>query len=184
VHRKANLEGAAAMSDDLNVLIGYQVQSTAEWRWRKAEQFPDNDGNAQAAEELDHLAKQINALEDSPLHQQIRTAQDRLLKTCEGAEDVVLDLIATISAELNAIGFHTHYDTAEEFLQWYLNHLQEKLREQINDPPQVREQAENDPVVKAAKESYEAAYERAYAEARKNIRRGTLHIVKPESPET
>jgi hypothetical protein len=28
------------MSDDLNVLIGYQVQSTAEWRRRKAEEFP------------------------------------------------------------------------------------------------------------------------------------------------
>jgi hypothetical protein len=172
------------MSDDINELIGDQVQNTAEWRWRKAEQFPDNPGNARAAEELDHLAEQIEALDGSPLHQQIRTAQDRLLEMCERPEDVVPDLNATISAELRAIGFHIHYETAEEFLHWYLNYLQEKLREQIHDPPHVREQVENDPVVKAAKEAYEAAYEKAYAEARKNSQRGTLHIVKPESRET
>jgi hypothetical protein len=35
-----NSNEAAAMSDDLNVEIGYQVQNTADWRWRKAEQIP------------------------------------------------------------------------------------------------------------------------------------------------
>jgi hypothetical protein len=181
---KLNSQGAAAMSDDLNTLIGYDVQRTAEWRWRKAEEFPDDDRNERAAEELGHLAKQIEALEGSPLHQQIRTAQDRLLETCEGDGDVAQDLSTTISVQLRSIGFHIHYETAEDFLHWYLNYLREKLREEINDPPQLREHVENDPAVKAAKEIYDAAYDRAYAEARKNLRRETLHIVKSKSRET
>jgi hypothetical protein len=50
-------------------LIGYRVQSTAEWRWRKAEQFSNDDRNSQAAEELGRLAEQLEQLEGSDIHQ-------------------------------------------------------------------------------------------------------------------
>jgi hypothetical protein len=50
------------MSDDLNEKIGYQVQNTAEWRREKAEPFPDDKRNLEAAKELDRLATQTRRL--------------------------------------------------------------------------------------------------------------------------
>ena len=44
-------------SDYLNEQIGYNVQGTAEWRRGKAEQFPDDARNLQAAEELECIAQ-------------------------------------------------------------------------------------------------------------------------------
>jgi hypothetical protein len=63
------------MSDDLNMIIGYQVQSTAEWRRDKARQFPDDARNLRAAEELEQLAAQIEKLEDSDIHQRVADIQ-------------------------------------------------------------------------------------------------------------
>src|SRR5262249_54456253 len=61
-HRKVKPKGSAAMKElYLNVeeVIGLQVQETAEWRWRKAEEFPDDPRNLKAAIELDRLAVEI-----------------------------------------------------------------------------------------------------------------------------
>ena len=44
--------------------IGYRAESTANWRRSKAAQFPQDTRNLQAAEELERLARQIEALED------------------------------------------------------------------------------------------------------------------------
>jgi hypothetical protein len=58
-HRKAKPKGAAAMTAvHLNIeeAIGLQVQEIAEWRWRKAEEFPDDQRNIEAAKELERLA--------------------------------------------------------------------------------------------------------------------------------
>ena len=49
---KLNFEGTAAMSDDLGAMIGYALQDTAEWRYRKAKEFPNDDRNLKAAKEL------------------------------------------------------------------------------------------------------------------------------------
>ena len=49
------------------------------------------------------------------------------------------------------------------------------MREHINnddstiEPPDLEEQVENDPAVKAAKQSYDEARAKAYAEARKRL---------------
>jgi hypothetical protein len=59
------------MSEHLNELIGYNVQGTAEWRLRKAEQFPDDTRNIRAAEELERLAREINGLNGSEVERQI-----------------------------------------------------------------------------------------------------------------
>ena len=45
--------------------IGYRAESTANWRRSKAAQFPQDTRNLQAAEELERLARQIEALEGS-----------------------------------------------------------------------------------------------------------------------
>src|SRR5882757_6110914 len=96
--RKAKLEGAAAMSDDLNELIGYQVQSTAEWRREKAEQFPNDIRNLRAAEELERLAEQIDQLENSEIHKRVRETTDRFNATDNG--DGWYNIREEISAEL------------------------------------------------------------------------------------
>ena len=63
------------MSDNLNTIIGYQVQSTAEWRREKAVQFPNDFRNLTAAEELERLAAQIEKLEGSDIHQRVADIQ-------------------------------------------------------------------------------------------------------------
>lgn len=70
--------GSGEMSDDLYTLIGYQVEATADWRRRQAEYFPHDDRNARAAKELERLAAEVDQLEGSSVHEQIRLATDRL----------------------------------------------------------------------------------------------------------
>jgi hypothetical protein len=162
------------MSDDLNVLIGYQVQSTAEWRRRKAEEFPADNRNLRAAEELERLAAQIDKLEGSDIHKQISKAQDSINRACEANNgwDAWTDVSEAVSAELRSIGFHGSYDAGVQFLEWYRDLLQEKLQDQLDEAvpvPALDEQVANDPAVKAAKQAYNKAYAKAYAEARKRL---------------
>jgi hypothetical protein len=173
--RKAKLEGAAAMSDDLNELIGYQVQSTAEWRREKAEQFPNDIRNLRAAEELERLAEQIDQLENSEIHKRVREITDRFNATDNG--DGWYNIGEEISAELRSIGFHSGYETGEQFLKWFCDLLEEEHRSlverklsEIDDAvpaPELSELAANDPAVQAAKQAYDIAVAKAYAEARK-----------------
>ena len=163
------------MSDDLNMIIGYQVQSTAGWRREKAAQFPDDARNLRAAEELEHLAAQIEKLEGSDTHQRVRDIFDRVLAADDGGD--WSDINEAVSAELRAIGFHTGYETGEQFLEWYCGRLEEGLRTLIEaklsaiddavPASDLSEQAANDPAVKAAKQAYDEAFAKAYAEARK-----------------
>ena len=73
---------------------------------------------------------------------------------------------------MRSVGFHGGYTTATEFLEWYRDFLQEELHEQLDEvipPADLEEQVENDPAVKAAKQAYDEARARAYAEARKKL---------------
>ena len=76
------------MSEYLNEQIGYNVQGTAEWRRRKAEEFPDDTRNLQAAEELERIANEIETLDEGcPIHKQIEEAEEFLnntIETCDG----------------------------------------------------------------------------------------------------
>jgi len=38
---------------NIEEVIGLQVQEIVEWRWRKAEEFPDDPRNLEAAKELE-----------------------------------------------------------------------------------------------------------------------------------
>ena len=66
------------MSEYLNEMIGYSVEGTAEWRREKAAQFPDDDRNTIAAEELERLAEQISALKGSEIEKQINEAHESI----------------------------------------------------------------------------------------------------------
>jgi len=171
---KLNSKGAAAMSDNLNEIIGYNVQGTAEWRRQKAEQFPDDARNVKAAEDLERLAAQIEALEGSAIHKQIEEAQDSINRACgvNNGWDVWQDINETLSAELRSIGFHGGYSTAAELLEWYRDLLGEKLHELIEEivpAPDLDDQVANDPTVKAAKRAYDEACAKALAEARRKL---------------
>jgi hypothetical protein len=63
---------------NLNIeeMIGLQVQEIAEWRWRKAEEFPDDPRNIEAAKELERLAGEIGQLNGSALHHRISELTD------------------------------------------------------------------------------------------------------------
>ena len=69
------------MSDDhLMKLIGYNVQGTAEWRGRKAEEFPEDTRNLKAAEELERLAAEIETLEHSEIFTVVRKINTSRIK--------------------------------------------------------------------------------------------------------
>jgi hypothetical protein len=153
---------------DINEIIGFQVESTAEWRRRKAEEFPDDQRNTAAAEELDRLAQEVGQLEGSDVHQRIC----KLIDMAEPYSGIWERLNEDASAALRSVGFHGGF-TGTEFLEWYRDELEALLRDHINEDdsevaaPDLDEQVDNDPEVKAAKQRYEEARAKAYAEARK-----------------
>jgi hypothetical protein len=155
------------MSEYLMEMIGYQVQGTAEWRREKARQFPDDARNLEAAEELDELAEQIEQVAGS---EQIHEQLAELIPSLDW-EYIAEDVNEAVSAELRAIGFHSSYTTAAEFLNWYRDLLQEirdaRLEAQLDND--LDEQIANDPAVQAAKRAYDEAVAKARAEARKKL---------------
>jgi hypothetical protein len=161
------------MSEYLMEMIGYQVQNTADWRREKARQFSDDPRNLRAAEELDRLAEQIEQVASSePIQQQIADLNDSL-----DWENMIEEVNETVSAELRAIGFHSGYTTAAEFLNWYRDLLHEirdtRLDAQLDDD--LDEQIANDPAVQAAKRAYDEAVAKAYAEAVKHQAKRVPH---------
>ena len=155
----------------INEHIGHQVEGTAEWRRMKAEQFPDDDRNLKAAEELERLAQEIGELEGSEIHRQI----DRLVDQAGDLDDPIdyVRLNEDVSANLRSIGFHGSYENGAALLEWYRAALEELVRERIDDDdsdvpaPDLHKEIENDPAVRAAKQQYEEARVKAYATARK-----------------
>jgi hypothetical protein len=158
------------MSLGIDTIVGFEVESTAEWRREKAEQFPDDFRNLEAAEELERLAREINDLEGSEVHRKIN---DLMSLSSETSGSFYEDLGESVSAELRSIGFHSSYKNGAEFLEWYCDNLETLLRDHVNREdstiaaPDLEAQIENDPAVKAAKQQYDEARAKAYARARK-----------------
>jgi hypothetical protein len=123
---QAKLGGVAAMSAED---IGYRAESTANWRRSKAAQFPQDTRNLQAAEDLERLARQIEALEGSEVYRQVDDAEESLVAAAgpSGREDVWRDFDETVAAELRSIGFHGNNDGAQ-FLEWCRDLLWEALQ--------------------------------------------------------
>jgi hypothetical protein len=153
---------------DINELIGFHIQSTAEWRRRKAQDFPDDLRNIDAAEELDRLATEVAQLGGSEIHH-------RICKLAQMNYSIWNDLIDDVSAILRAVGFHVKFDTGAQLLKWLHDAVEKAVRDAINgdsggvDSPKLEEQVDNDPAVKATKKAYADARAKAYAEARRLI---------------
>ena len=149
--------------------IGYQAESTAEWRRSKAAQFPEDTRNLRAVEELECLAREIEALKGSEVYQQVDEAEESLITA--NAPDVWIDINEAVSAELRSIGFRGSHDGAG-FLEWYRDLVRQKLLDVVDEAvpaPGLHEQVANDPSVRAAKQAYDEAYAAAFAAARKTV---------------
>jgi hypothetical protein len=162
------------MSEYLMEIIGYQVESTADWRREKAQQFPDDDRNPRAAKELDELASGIGQIfESDPVYAQVVEQHETLIGLgMDAASWAVERLNEDVAAELRSIGFHGGYESAHSFLEWYSERLQEAVDEALNEAvpiPDLNDQIANDPAVRAAKRAYDEAVAKAYAEARKKL---------------
>jgi hypothetical protein len=90
-------------ADRLSRLV--DVEATADWRWRKDEQFPQDQRNRKAAELLDRLAQEIPALNGGPLHLRLETFADEEMFSLE------------ISGKLKAVGFRYYPRSGQELLQ-------------------------------------------------------------------
>ena len=140
----------------------------------KAKQFPDDTRNLRAAEELERLAAQIEQLEGSAIHERVRALYDRVQRqTANGSGSTFM---RTYPPSFEPIGFHNGYATGEQFLEWYCGRLEEGIGASLRASFRrsmtpflhrtFSEQAANDPAVKAAKQAYDEAFAKAYAEAR------------------
>jgi len=112
-------------------------------------------------------------LKGSEIHLQIDEAWQLLKNLMDNERDWShLDrIIGAVSAELRSIGFHSSH-TGTSLLEWYRDLLRDEAQEcldKIVPAPDLAEQVEDDPAVKAAKQAYERAKAKAYVEARKRL---------------
>jgi hypothetical protein len=143
------------------------VDSTAEWRWRKAEEFPEDDRNEAAAKELETIASEITGLNGSPIIKQIDEAVETLNNLSASWDGTV----TVVSKELGSIGFHSTH-SGLSLLEWYRDLLFDEIQECLDEKvpiPDLGEQVENEPAVRAARQAYEQAKAKALAKARKKL---------------
>jgi hypothetical protein len=98
--------------DRLSRLV--DVAATADWRWKKAEQFPEDQRNREAAELLEKLLPEIASLNGSPLHLRLETFID------EEAFDLEID------GTLRSIGFGYFPQSGEKLLQGIVANLEQQ----------------------------------------------------------
>jgi hypothetical protein len=90
-------------------ILADQIESTAEWRERKAVEYPDDERNREAAEILRALAASVRALPDD----------DPVVVAYEGLgenEDEIFSLVEMENEMLKRIGFHDWTDDGREFI--------------------------------------------------------------------
>jgi hypothetical protein len=105
-------------------LIGHAVRKTAEWRREQTQQCPHDSRNVKAAEQLERLAMEIDALAGSETERQLREVYEAVCLLDDGGGWV--DISATLSDALRSIGFHSDCRTGMELLGWYRNMLCDK----------------------------------------------------------
>ena len=117
--------------DDLGSVFAQQ----AEWRRRKAEEYPDDQRNLRAAE---HLERLVGTVEDvnPELWRRMREVEERLneqpVEFCDPLLNWENDL-------LREEGFHNFSETAEDFLRCWIDSAEREIADR-----QVRRIAERD----------------------------------------
>jgi hypothetical protein len=115
-------------------VTGLQVREIADWRWRKAEVFPDDPRNPEAAKEIERLAAEIAQLNNCALHHRISELIDFVSE--QGADYEAIDAIESTEAELRRVGFEgAAFRSGAELLTWYRNELENQLLDNVANRP-------------------------------------------------
>jgi hypothetical protein len=80
-----------------------QIESTADWRRRKAEEWPDDSRNTDAVKWLNELAEEVHKLAGTPLAARLE-ALNKLLNA-----DDLSSVVEWLSESLRRVGFSTAY---------------------------------------------------------------------------
>ena len=97
---------------DIGTLVADAVESSAEWRRHKADEFPeDATRNLEAAASLDRIATELRGLEGSDLHKAVS-------RICEESSDIFCEKLSELTKE---VGFWNCEKTGEGFLRELLN---------------------------------------------------------------
>jgi hypothetical protein len=96
---------------DIREQLQMQFESIAHWRREKAQQYPDDTRNAEAALMLDHLAATVADIPDDTLAAYAELFQD--------GDDPYHD-VSEESEMMRVIGFHSAYTTATAFLKEFI----------------------------------------------------------------
>jgi hypothetical protein len=161
--------------------ISYMVQQLefqAEWRHGKAEEYPDDSRNLEAAEDLERLAKEVADLTESDIVQRIESlwglAREKKVEAWRADE--------WFNEQTGGIGFRTHFKNGTKLLEAYCEKLEDDLRCRHNDDviarlgPSEDDLVDQDEAVKAAEHALDTARktftqaEKAYQEARTQAR--------------
>ena len=93
-------------------LIIMAVESTAEWRQRKAQEYPDDHRNIDASLQLADLAKELYALpDDDPRLIEIESYNDR-----PEMLDLMSEIMEQQSVLLRLVGFSGGFEDAGDYL--------------------------------------------------------------------
>jgi hypothetical protein len=176
------------MNMHINDLIE-RVDASAEWRARKAEQYPDDRRNAQSSKALVKLAQNLKALPADDEHAEAYEAvMDRMEELDDGDADLFLRVSEHETGYIGRYGFDYPQDgdpagflsvLTEQYQEW-ANEAEEEAAEEERERAYEEAKESADEVAKeaahetakeaaeeAAKEAAEEAYKEAYDEAYK-----------------
>jgi hypothetical protein len=117
------------------------LESTAEWRRRKAEEYPEDDRNGRAAKALAKLAVEVRRLVGTPLGQEFEALQEKVYTAEWRGSDRLME---DENRHLSRIGFDSFPDTGEEYLRARMEIYAEALREAEEEADEDDEDEEED----------------------------------------
>ncbi len=128
--------GGTPLEDEADAL-----ESTAEWRRQKAEEYPEDDRNEAAAEMLAKLAVEVRRLVGAPLGQEFEALQEKVYTAEWRGSDRLME---DENRHLSRIGFDSLPDTGEEYLRARMEIYAEALREAEEEADEDDEDEEED----------------------------------------
>ena len=117
------------------------LESTAEWRRRKAEEYPEDDRNGRAAKALAELAVEVRRLVGTPLGQEFEALQEKVYTAEWRGSDRLME---DENRHLSRVGFDSFPDTGEEYVRARMEIYAEAPREDDEDEDEDGEDDEDE----------------------------------------
>src|SRR3954452_1179097 len=127
---------AELIDESMIGLLALNLECTSDWRRKKAEQYPDDNRNLAAAEELSELASQVRRLKGSPLHLEFDNFHRQLLD--EADNDLLSSYCERENHYISRIGFDNFPDSGEECIRDLID-LGEEVRQERDEAVQAAE---------------------------------------------